>query len=49
VIKNCIKILRAKFKKDGKDLPPVFDGFFETMSFDPPLDDQFTYEKVFQT
>ncbi len=49
VIKNCIKILRAKHKKDNKPLPEVFEHFFETMSFEPPLDDEATYEQVFQT
>ncbi len=49
VIKNCIKILQKKQKKEGKELPEMFKSFFEDTSFQPPTDDIFTFEKVFQT
>ncbi len=29
-------------------MPTIFQDYFETMSFDPPLDDQKTYEETFQ-
>lgn len=48
VIKNCIKIIKAKAQKESKELPKMFQDFFETMLFNPPLDDTFTYDKVLQ-
>lgn len=48
VIKNCIKIIRAKHKKEWRDLPHIFKHFFASMSFQPPLDDAYTYEEIFQ-
>ncbi|MDR2190945.1 MAG: hypothetical protein LBP53_07430 [Candidatus Peribacteria bacterium] len=48
IIKNCIKIIKARTEKDGKPLAEMFQNFLTTMSFDPPLDDTFTYEKVFK-
>lgn len=48
VIKNCIKIIRAKHKKEWKELPAMFKDFFSSMSFQPPLDDAYTYEEIFQ-
>ena len=48
VIKNCIKIIQKKHKKENVPLPEMFERFFEDTSFQPPLEDQFTFEKVFQ-
>jgi len=48
VIKNCIKIISKKYEKENKELPDMFDYFLKTMSFNPPLDDVETFEKVFQ-
>lgn len=48
VIKNCIKILQKRYEKAGEELPDMFKMFFEDTSFQPPLDDQFTFQKVFQ-
>ncbi len=49
IIKNCIKIIRAKAKKDKKELPEMLATFSTTMLFHPPLDDQYTYKKIFHT
>ncbi len=48
IIKNCIKIIKKKHEKDGKELPSIFEKFFKDTSFNPPLNDSFTYEKVFK-
>jgi DNA polymerase-3 subunit alpha len=48
IIKNCIKIFKARNEKTGEPLPEMFQQFLDTMSFDPPLDDEYTYEKVFK-
>ena len=48
IIKNCIRIIKARAEKDGKEFPEIFQHFWDTMSFEPPLDDAFTYEKVFK-
>jgi len=48
IIKNCIRIIKARAEKDGKELPEMFQHFWDTMSFEPPLDDDFTYEQVFK-
>ncbi len=48
LIKNTMKIVRAKYKNAGKDLPEIFQNYFETMVFEPPLDDQNTFERVLQ-
>ncbi|MDR2415304.1 MAG: DNA polymerase III subunit alpha [Candidatus Peribacteria bacterium] len=48
IIKNCIKIIKVRAEKNGEPLPEMFQQFLDTMSFDPPLDDTFTYEKVFK-
>lgn len=47
IIKNTIKILNAKAKKEWKELAPMFTEFLETTLFHPPLDDAFTYKKIF--
>ena len=49
VIKNCIKIIQKKHEKDDMPLPEMFARFFEDTSFQPPLEDPFTFQKVFQT
>jgi len=49
VIKNCIKILQKKHEKEHKELPEMFQRFFEDTSFQPPLEDPFTFQRVFQT
>ncbi|MFA7298320.1 MAG: DNA polymerase III subunit alpha [Candidatus Absconditabacterales bacterium] len=49
VIKNCIKIIQKKYEKENKILPEMFARFFEDTSFQPPLEDQLTFQKVFQT
>ena len=49
IIKNCIKILQKKHEYEGRELPKIFTNFFESTSFQPPLDDPFTMEKVFQS
>lgn len=48
VIKNCIKILKKKHEKEWKDLPEIFKDFFTHTSFQPPIDDKYTYDKVFK-
>lgn len=47
IIKNTIKILRAKYKKENKPLPDFVQKFFETTRFDPPMNDQNVFETVF--
>ena len=62
VIKNCIKILRAKYKdlnQTGNSLTQqieyykednfLFEEFMQTMSFNPDMNNQFVFEKVFMT
>lgn len=46
IIKNTIKILKAKSKKEGEELSPILQEFLETMLLHPPLDDEKTY-KIF--
>lgn len=48
VIKNCIKIIKKRAEIDGEELPLIFQQFFVDSSFQPPLDDPYTFEKVFQ-
>ncbi len=48
VIKNCIKIIQKRHQKENKPLPEMFERFFEDTSFQPPLEDPFTFQKVFQ-
>lgn len=48
VIKNCIKIIKKKHEKENKELPDMFKEFFENTSFQPPIDDKYTYDKVFK-
>lgn len=49
VIKNCIKIIAKRHEKEGKELPEMFKRFFEDTSFQPPLDDEYTFKRVFQS
>jgi DNA polymerase III alpha subunit len=48
IIKNCIKIIKARADKNNQPLDPMFQHFLDTMNFEPPLDDAYTYEKVFK-
>lgn len=48
VIKNCIKILKAKAQKNWHVLSDIFKSFEHTSVFEPPLWDSQVYEKVFQ-
>ncbi|USN55275.1 MAG: hypothetical protein H6765_01390 [Candidatus Peribacteria bacterium] len=47
IIKNCIKILKAKAKKEKRELEPMFQDFLDTMYFHPPLEDLHTYTRIF--
>ncbi|NCO97810.1 hypothetical protein GW864_01345 [bacterium] len=49
VIKNCVKIISKKYEKEGKEIPEIFKQFFIDTSFQPPIDDIYTFEKVFQS
>ena len=61
VIKNCIKILRAKYKdiseqdittqseKNYFEDKELFNEFIQTMSFNPELNSNEVFEKVFMT
>lgn len=59
VIKNCIKIIQAKYKNSEKNWNTIptqyqsdkqlFEEFINTMSFNPRLDDITVFEKVFMT
>lgn len=48
VIKNCINIIKKRHEKENIPLPEMFARFFEDTSFQPPLEDPFTFQKVFQ-
>jgi len=48
VIKNCVKIIAKKYEKEGQEIPEIFKQFFIDTSFQPPIDDVYTFEKVFQ-
>ena len=48
IIKNCIKIIKARKDKNGEPLPEMFQHYLDTMNFIPPLDDTQTYEEVFK-
>jgi DNA polymerase-3 subunit alpha len=49
IIKNCIKILEKKFAAEGKELPDIFSQFIKNTSFQPPIDDAYTFQRVFQS
>ncbi len=48
IIRNCIKIILAKAKSEWEDIPEIFQKFLDTHSFIPPLDDAYTYDKIFK-
>lgn len=48
LIKNTIKIIKARHELAGTELPKVLQTYLETMNLDLPLDDVTTYERVFQ-
>lgn len=48
IIKNCIKIIKKRYEKEWKTMPKMFDKFFVDMSFQPAIDDKYTYDKVFK-
>lgn len=48
VIKNCIKIIKKKHEKENQELPDIFKDFFDNTTFQPPIDDKYTYDKVFK-
>ena len=49
IIKNCIRIIKARHEKAGIPLPELFENFTKTTTFEPPIQDSYTYEKVFKT
>ena len=48
IIKNCVKIIKARAEKRWEKVPEMFDEFLETMSLDIPIDDEETYKTIFQ-
>lgn len=48
IIKNTIKIYKARANKHWRTIPPLFQEFLNTTGFYPPLTDQKTYEKTFK-
>lgn len=48
IIKNCIKIIKARADASGEPFPENFQYFLETMSLELPLDDAPTFQQVFQ-
>ena len=48
IIKNCVKIIKARADKKWEKIPEMFEEFLETMSLDIPIDDEATYKSVFQ-
>lgn len=48
IIKTCIKIIKARHEQENKTLDPIFEHFLETTSFQPDINDTFTYETVFK-
>ena len=48
IIKNCVKIIKARADKRWEKIPEMFEEFLETMSLDIPIDDKETYQSVFQ-
>lgn len=49
IIKNTVKILKARAEKQNTQLDPLFKEFLQTMLFHPPLDDMYTYQTIFHT
>lgn len=48
IIKNCVKIIKARADKKWETIPDMFEDFLKTMSLDIPIDDEETYKSVFQ-
>lgn len=48
IIKTCIKIIKARHDKAGEPLPEIFENFLQTTSFQPNIQDAFTYDSVFK-
>ena len=48
LIKNTIKIVKARMMLAGQKLPQVLQAYFDTMTLDIPLDDPLPYLEVFQ-
>jgi DNA polymerase III alpha subunit len=48
IIKNCVKIIKARADQRGEKIPEMFEEFLETMSLDIPIDDEETYKSIFQ-
>ena len=48
IIKNCVKIIKARANAKWEKIPDMFEEFLETMSLDIPIDDEETYKSVFQ-
>ena len=48
IIKNCIKIIKNRYEKAGKELPEMFVHFLKTTSFQPDITDEFTYDTIFK-
>ncbi|MDO4714489.1 MAG: hypothetical protein Q4B28_07830 [bacterium] len=49
IIKTCIKIIKTRYEKANQPLPQIFEHFLKTTSFQPDIEDAFTYETVFKT
>lgn len=48
IIKNCVKIIKARADQRWEKIPEMFEEFLETMSLDIPIDDKETYQSIFQ-
>jgi len=48
IIKNCVKIIKARADQRWEKIPEMFEEFLETMSLDIPIDDEETYQSIFQ-
>ncbi len=48
LIKNTVKIIKARHTAVGREIDPILQTYLETMNLDLPLDDPLTYEKVFK-
>ncbi len=48
IIKNTIKIIKAKKEKEWSELEDIFKHYFETMEFYPDMNDEYTFKETFQ-
>lgn len=48
LIKNTVKIINARLKLHGNELPEVLQEYLDTMNLVLPLDDALTFEKILQ-